>query len=69
VRLSISFTGFGGIAGTFPAVLAAEEAGLDGVWSAEHIGFHDAIVPSAVILVNVPGEQPDVIRQLAKARH
>ena len=29
---------------------AADEAGLDGVWVAEHIGFHDAVVPAALYL-------------------
>ena len=50
MRLSIAFTGFAGLESTIPAVLAADEAGLDGVWVAEHIGFHDAVVPSAVYL-------------------
>jgi alkanesulfonate monooxygenase SsuD/methylene tetrahydromethanopterin reductase-like flavin-dependent oxidoreductase (luciferase family) len=50
MRVSIAFSGFGGLESTFPAVLAAEEAGLDGVWTAEHLGFHDAIVPSAMYL-------------------
>ena len=27
-----------------------EEHGLDGVWTAEHLGFHDAMVPSAMYL-------------------
>lgn len=50
MRLSIAFSGFGGLAETVPVVQAAEEYGLDGVWTAEHLGFHDAIVPSAVYL-------------------
>jgi alkanesulfonate monooxygenase SsuD/methylene tetrahydromethanopterin reductase-like flavin-dependent oxidoreductase (luciferase family) len=50
MRLSIAFSGFGGLVETIPVVLAAEEYGLDGVWSAEHLGFHDAMVPSAVYL-------------------
>ncbi|HKY92024.1 MAG TPA: LLM class flavin-dependent oxidoreductase [Nevskiaceae bacterium] len=50
MRLSIAFTGFTGLESTLPAVLAAEKAGFDGVWSAEHIGFHDAVVPSAMYL-------------------
>jgi 5,10-methylenetetrahydromethanopterin reductase len=48
MRVSLVFTGFAPIATTLPAVLAAERHGLDGVWSAEHIGFHDAIAPSAL---------------------
>jgi alkanesulfonate monooxygenase SsuD/methylene tetrahydromethanopterin reductase-like flavin-dependent oxidoreductase (luciferase family) len=50
MRVSLVFTGFAPIASTLPAVLAAERAGLDGVWSAEHIGFHDAIAPSVLYL-------------------
>ncbi len=50
MRISIAFSGFGGLESTFPAVLAAGTAGLDGVWTAEHLGFHDAMVPSAMYL-------------------
>jgi 5,10-methylenetetrahydromethanopterin reductase len=50
MRLSLGFMGIAPIASTLPVVLAAERFGLDGVWSAEHIGFHDAIVPSALYL-------------------
>ncbi len=50
MRLSIAFTGFAGLESTIPAVLAADEAGLDGVWTAEHIGFHDAVVPSTIYM-------------------
>jgi len=50
MRLSICLTGFAGLASTLPAVRAADEAGLDGVWTAEHLGFHDAVVPSATYL-------------------
>jgi 5,10-methylenetetrahydromethanopterin reductase len=50
VRVSLSFTGFGSILADLPAVRAAEEVGLDGVWYAEHIGAHDAVVPATVYL-------------------
>jgi hypothetical protein len=50
MRVSLVFTGFAPIASTLPAVHAAERHGLDGVWSAEHIGFHDAIAPSLLYL-------------------
>jgi len=50
MRLSIAYTGFSGLEATMPAVIAAEEAGLDGVWTAEHIGFHDAVVPSVMYM-------------------
>lgn len=50
MRLSLAFSGFGPLEGGVDAVRAAEEGGLDGVWTAEHIGFHDAIVPSALYM-------------------
>ena len=50
MRVSISFSGFAAIGPTIPAVLAAEEHGLDGVWNAEHITYHDAVVPTVVHL-------------------
>lgn len=50
MRLSIAFTGFDSIASALPSVDAAEEAGLDGVWVCEHLGFHDAMVPAAAYL-------------------
>ena len=50
MRLSLAFSGFGPLAGTVDAVRAAEDVGLDGVWTAEHLGHHDAIVPSAMYL-------------------
>ena len=50
MRLSVAFSGFGGLADTLPIVDAAEEHGLDGVWTAEHLGFHDAVVPSAIYI-------------------
>ena len=50
VRLSLSFTGFGSIFADLPAVHAAEECGFDGVWYAEHICAHDAVVPATVYL-------------------
>ncbi|GFG73190.1 LLM class flavin-dependent oxidoreductase [Mycobacterium botniense] len=50
MRVSLSFTGFGPILADLPAVQAAEECGLDGLWYAEHICAHDAVVPAAVYL-------------------
>ncbi len=47
MRISISFDGSTPIVDTLPAVAAAEATGLDGVWSAEHVGLNDAVVPSA----------------------
>lgn len=50
MRLSLSFTGFGSILADLPAVHAAEECGFDGVWYAEHVCAHDAVVPVTVYL-------------------
>ncbi|WP_197507603.1 LLM class flavin-dependent oxidoreductase [Mycobacterium sp. ACS4331] len=48
--MSLSFTGFGPILADLPAVHAAEECGFDGVWYAEHICAHDAVVPATIYL-------------------
>ncbi|HWM33855.1 MAG TPA: LLM class flavin-dependent oxidoreductase [Pseudolysinimonas sp.] len=48
MRISIGYSGSTHLPLTLPAVDAAERAGLSGVWSAEHVGMNDAIVPSAV---------------------
>jgi alkanesulfonate monooxygenase SsuD/methylene tetrahydromethanopterin reductase-like flavin-dependent oxidoreductase (luciferase family) len=69
MRLSLSFMGMAPIESTLPAVLAAEKSGLDGVWSAEHIGFHDAIVPSAVYLRETSRLEVGVVGVSAAGRH
>lgn len=48
MRISFGYTGSTPLPLTIPAVDAAEAAGLSGIWSAEHVGMNDAIVPSAV---------------------
>lgn len=50
MRVSLAFTGMAPVEPTLPAVQAADHHGLDGVWVAEHVGFHDAIVPATVYL-------------------
>lgn len=50
MRLSLAYTGFGSILANLPAIHAADEHGLDGVWYAEHICNHDAVVPSTIYL-------------------
>lgn len=50
MRVSLSFTGLGSILADLPAVRAADENGFDGLWYAEHIGAHDAVVPATVYL-------------------
>lgn len=69
MRLSISFMGILPIESTLPAVLAAERFGLDGVSSAEHIGFHDAIVPSALYLARTERLEVGVVGICTASRH
>ena len=69
VRLSVSFMGISPIESTLPAVRAAERFGLDGVWSAEHIGFHDAIVPSALYLRETERLEVGVVGISTAGRH
>jgi alkanesulfonate monooxygenase SsuD/methylene tetrahydromethanopterin reductase-like flavin-dependent oxidoreductase (luciferase family) len=69
VRLSLSFMGIAPIESTLPAVRAAERLGLDGVWSAEHIGFHDAIVPSALYLRETQRLEVGVVGINTASRH
>ncbi|WP_028931165.1 LLM class flavin-dependent oxidoreductase [Pseudonocardia asaccharolytica] len=67
--MSIGFTGFGPLGPTFEAVRAAEEGGLDGVWSAEHIGFHDAVVPSAAYLATTERIDVGLVGLAPASRH
>jgi alkanesulfonate monooxygenase SsuD/methylene tetrahydromethanopterin reductase-like flavin-dependent oxidoreductase (luciferase family) len=67
--LSVAFSGFGGLADTLPAVMAAEEAGFDGVWTAEHLGFHDAVVPSAVYLSKTERIEIGLVGLSTASRH
>jgi alkanesulfonate monooxygenase SsuD/methylene tetrahydromethanopterin reductase-like flavin-dependent oxidoreductase (luciferase family) len=61
--------GISPIESTLPAVLAAERFGLDGIWSAEHIGFHDAIVPSALYLRETERLEVAVVGISTAGRH
>lgn len=69
MRLSLSFMGISPIDSTLPAVQAAERFGLDGIWSAEHIGFHDAIVPSALYLRETERLEVAVVGISTAGRH
>lgn len=46
MRRSIAYGGEIPLVETMATIDAAEEAHLDGVWSAEHVGLQDAMVPS-----------------------
>jgi alkanesulfonate monooxygenase SsuD/methylene tetrahydromethanopterin reductase-like flavin-dependent oxidoreductase (luciferase family) len=50
MRVSVAFDGSTSVADGGAIVDLAESLGLDGVWSAEHLGLRDAIVPSAHFL-------------------
>ncbi|MCC6376316.1 MAG: LLM class flavin-dependent oxidoreductase [Microbacteriaceae bacterium] len=48
MQISIGYSGSTPLPQTIDAVVSAENAGLFGVWSAEHVGMNDGIVPSTV---------------------
>jgi alkanesulfonate monooxygenase SsuD/methylene tetrahydromethanopterin reductase-like flavin-dependent oxidoreductase (luciferase family) len=49
--------------------MAAEEHGFDGVWTAEHLGFHDAVVPSAVYLSKTERIEIGLVGLSTASRH
>jgi len=69
MRVSIAFSGFAPIEPSIATVQAAEAAGLDGVWSAEHITYHDAIVPSALFLQNTSTIEVGIVGLTPYSRH
>ena len=69
MRLSLTFTGFGALASNLPAVRAAEDAGFDGVWYAEHICMHDGIVPATAFLCNTERIEVGVVGLSIAGRH
>jgi alkanesulfonate monooxygenase SsuD/methylene tetrahydromethanopterin reductase-like flavin-dependent oxidoreductase (luciferase family) len=69
MRLSLGFTGFGPLAGTVEAVQVAEDVGFDGIWTAEHLGFHDAIVPSTLYLQATKRIEIGMVGFSAASRH
>lgn len=69
MRVSISFSGFAPIEPSIAAVRAAEAAGLDGVWSAEHITYHDAIVPTALFLRETTQMEVGIVGLTPYSRH
>lgn len=50
MRIGIGFPGTESAADSLELVRAAEVAGVDSVWSAEHLGYHDAVVASSLFL-------------------
>lgn len=69
MRLSIALDGSQSLAASRVVVAAAEAAGLDGVWSAEHLGLHDSITSSAAYLVSTDRIDVGVVGPNASSRH
>jgi 5,10-methylenetetrahydromethanopterin reductase len=69
LRISLAFDGSTPIKDTLPAVLAADELGLDGVWSAEHVGLNDGIVPSATYLARTERLEAGIVGCNTDTRH
>jgi alkanesulfonate monooxygenase SsuD/methylene tetrahydromethanopterin reductase-like flavin-dependent oxidoreductase (luciferase family) len=69
MRISLLFSGFAPIADTLPLVRAAERIGLDGVWYAEHLGMHDAVVPAAAALATTERLHVGLVGPALVARH
>ncbi len=69
MRISLAFTGMAPIASTLPALREADRAGLDGVWVAEHVGFHDAIVPATLYLRESERLEVGVVGLSTATRH
>lgn len=69
MRLSVAFSGFGQLGPTVEVVRAADEVGFDGVISAEHIGHHDGIVPSAMYAMATERLEINICGLSAAGRH
>jgi len=69
MRISLLFSGFAPIANTLPLVRVAERIGLDGVWYAEHLGIHDAVVPAAAALATTERLHVGLVGPALVARH
>lgn len=54
---------------TVELVKLAENCGLDGVVSSEHLGFHDAIVPSAIFIQETSRLEINIVGLGAASRH
>ena len=69
MRISISFSGFGPIDSALDTAREAANAGLDGVWYCEHVGFRDAVVPTAVMLDRYPTLDVGIVGPAPVSRH
>lgn len=50
MRVSIGFDGSTSPIDSLAIGLVAEDVGIDSIWNAEHLGLHDAVVPSSIQL-------------------
>ncbi len=69
MKINIGFMGVDPIAPTVELVKLAESCGLDGVFSSEHLGFHDAIVPSAIFIQETSRLEINIVGLGAASRH
>jgi 5,10-methylenetetrahydromethanopterin reductase len=69
MRVCIGYSGATPVGQTFAAIDAAEASGLDGVWSAEHVGLNDAIVPSVAYALRTSRVEIGLVGLNADTRH
>lgn len=69
MRLNLGFMGIDPLGSTLELVRLAEECGLNGAVSAEHLGFHDAVVPSALYLQQTSRLEIALVGLSAVGRH
>jgi 5,10-methylenetetrahydromethanopterin reductase len=69
MRVCIGYSGTTPLRQTFATIDAAEASGLDGVWSAEHVGLNDAIVPSVAYALRTSRVEIGLVGLNADSRH
>jgi len=69
MRLSLNVSGIGPLAEWMKLAIQCETAGWDGVWFSEHAGFHDAVVPAAIIASQTRKIEVGVMGATPTTRH
>ncbi len=69
MRLSVAFDGSQPLDACRAVAQVAESLGLDGVWSAEHLGLHDAVTASAAFLAATSRIEVGLVGPNASSRH
>jgi 5,10-methylenetetrahydromethanopterin reductase len=69
MRVCIGYSGTTPLKQTLATIDAAEASGLDGVWSAEHVGLNDAIVPSTAYALRTSRVEIGLVGLNADSRH